>query len=340
MVGDSPKPPKVADVEVGLPLGEAVRAASQDVSGERHPWQTSWSEVYGNRGSQNRFSKASSRGSVRSCRTGPRGASFANYIDHIMEELLQGACLSKIMTSHLMHIDTRLIAVAVDERSGNSFAPDVLERASFAEHERELQEGAAEEHHELLIWPADGTTTDKVLFIATFPVDFVASMTMRHEEKWAAVTIPVGCIWLAALAYVLDVTANNIACALGIPEQLIGETVVAAGTSMPNVLAAILAGRIGKVDSAAAQAFGSNTFDILVAFALPYFLKVVIDGEAATISTDNAIRDGIINLGVLVVYVCVLIFQRWRLTKAVGYLFIAIYLIWVVYTFAAFLVPF
>jgi len=94
------------------------------------------------------------------------------------------------------------------------------------------------------------------------------------------------------------------------------------------------------VDSAAAQAFGSNTFDILVAFALPYFLKVVIDGEAATISTDNAIRDGIINLGVLVVYVCVLIFQRWRLTKAVGYLFIAIYLIWVVYTFAAFLVPF
>ena len=63
--------------------------------------------------------------------------------------------------ANLLNIDARLLATAVDDHSQDPFATDVLERASFAEYERELIAVAPEEHGLLLSWPAEGSARDK-----------------------------------------------------------------------------------------------------------------------------------------------------------------------------------
>jgi len=222
--------------------------------------------------------------------------------------------------------------VAVDDKSHDPFAADVLERASFAEYERELQAVASEEHGLLLSWPSGGTLREKIFYLLTIPLDLIFSLTMRHDTDWWFITIPSAVMWLAVLAYLLDSAGGTIACILGIDSILLGETIIAAGTSMPNVLAAILAGRSGQVDTATSQAFGSNTFDILIAFAAPYLAKVIMNGgEPVAIEAGGAIRDGFVCLGVLVVYIVILVSNRWRLTKFVGWTFIFMYFTYIAY---------
>ena len=173
---------------------------------------------------------------------------------------------------------------------------------------------------------------------------------MKWQGRLWGLAIPVAVVWLALLAYTLDAAAGVIACELHIDEEIIGETVVAAGdtltlqpshrshasvllgTSMPNVLAAILAGRSGQVDVATSQAFGSNTFDILVAFGLPYLIKVILNhGEPVHIEATGAEVSGFVCLGVLAFYIGLLVVNRWRLTKCVGWTFIALYVLYVVF---------
>ncbi len=73
-------------------------------------------------------------------------------------------------------------------------------------------------------------------------------------------------IGLLALVYGADwlVTASvNVARAMGVSDVVIGLTIVAAGTSMPEVATSIAAALKGERDIAVGNVIGSNTFNIL-----------------------------------------------------------------------------
>lgn len=57
--------------------------------------------------------------------------------------------------------------------------------------------------------------------------------------------------------------AESIAIALGVPEAIIGLTIVAAGTSLPELASSIVAALRGKVDIAVGNIVGSNLFNLL-----------------------------------------------------------------------------
>lgn len=58
----------------------------------------------------------------------------------------------------------------------------------------------------------------------------------------------------------------------GFSEAVAGVTVLAAATSLPDTLLSVYAARRGDGDGAVANAFGSNTFDILICLGLPIFV--------------------------------------------------------------------
>ena len=62
---------------------------------------------------------------------------------------------------------------------------------------------------------------------------------------------------------------------LGFSEAVAGVTLLAAATSMPDTLLSVFAARRGDADGAVSNAFGSNSFDILVCLGLPI---VVVGG--------------------------------------------------------------
>ena len=57
--------------------------------------------------------------------------------------------------------------------------------------------------------------------------------------------------------------ATGIATVLGISDRIIGLTIVAFGTSLPELVTSVLAARKGKADIAVGNIIGSNLFNIL-----------------------------------------------------------------------------
>ncbi|MBP9828024.1 calcium/sodium antiporter [Patescibacteria group bacterium] len=57
--------------------------------------------------------------------------------------------------------------------------------------------------------------------------------------------------------------ASDIALALGVTERLIGLTIVAVGTSLPELITSVVAARKGQSDMAVGNVVGSNIFNIL-----------------------------------------------------------------------------
>lgn len=80
-------------------------------------------------------------------------------------------------------------------------------------------------------------------------------------------------------------SASYIASTFGISDQLIGLTVVAIGTSLPEFVTSIIAAKKGESDIALGNVIGSNVFNILFVLGISAFIspmsiepKLIIDG--------------------------------------------------------------
>ena len=69
--------------------------------------------------------------------------------------------------------------------------------------------------------------------------------------------------------FVVD-SASSIALAFGLSQTLIGLTIVALGTSLPELMTSIVAARKNEVDMALGNVIGSNIFNILLVLGVPY----------------------------------------------------------------------
>ena len=74
---------------------------------------------------------------------------------------------------------------------------------------------------------------------------------------------------IAGLSYLLVENALIFAGAIGVPPLLIGLTVLAAGSSVPDLIASLLVAKEGKGDMAITNAVGSNIFDIAIGLGFP-----------------------------------------------------------------------
>lgn len=94
--------------------------------------------------------------------------------------------------------------------------------------------------------------------------------------------------------------ASAIAKAVGISERFIGLTVVALGTSLPELVTSIAAAKKGKADIAIGNVVGSNIFNILFVVGTTSLITPVVFASNFIIDTAIAIAAGILLLvGVL-----------------------------------------
>ena len=87
----------------------------------------------------------------------------------------------------------------------------------------------------------------------------------KPMETWKCIVlilVGVACIVGGGEAVVYG--AKNIALAAGMSETLVGLTIVALGTSLPELVTSIVAARKGQVDMAVGNVIGSNIFNILL----------------------------------------------------------------------------
>ncbi len=102
----------------------------------------------------------------------------------------------------------------------------------------------------------------------------------------------IGLILLIASSKMLVWGAVNIATALGISELIIGLTIIALGTSLPELAAAIAGARKGEPDMVMGNVIGSNLFNSLAVIGLPA-LMIDFDISPTAISRDLPIMLGL-----------------------------------------------
>lgn len=118
--------------------------------------------------------------------------------------------------------------------------------------------------------PEDILTTES---IAEIPAD----MSFKSAIIW----LIIGLIALVFSSKLLVWGASNIATALGVSELVIGLTIVALGTSLPELAASVAGARKGEPDLAIGNVIGSNLFNSLAVIAIPGLLtKFTISSEA------------------------------------------------------------
>lgn len=118
-------------------------------------------------------------------------------------------------------------------------------------------------------------------------------------------------------------SASKIAAQFGMSDNLIGLTVVAFGTSLPELVTSVVAAKKNEVDMALGNVIGSNIFNIL--FVL---------GTAAAISPVVFTMENIIDIVVLVAMSAVVWVFAWSKQKIVrgeGIIMLLMYAVYVVY---------
>ena len=131
----------------------------------------------------------------------------------------------------------------------------------------------------LLFWTFKQSKTEKTDSLAT---DVEAELSERSMPPGrATLWLVVGLLFLIASSRLLVWGAVGIATDLGVSDLIIGLTVVAVGTSLPELASSVIAARKGEHDLALGNVLGSNLFNTLVV--------VGIAGSIHPISIESAV---------------------------------------------------
>lgn len=117
--------------------------------------------------------------------------------------------------------------------------------------------------------------------------------------------------------------ASAIAVRLGLSQTLIGLTIIAMGTSLPELVTSIVAARKDEVDMALGNVIGSNIFNILLVL-----------GVAAAISPVAFAWDNMIDIAVLIVISVIALIFAWtskELNRKEGIIMLILYAAYMVY---------
>lgn len=117
--------------------------------------------------------------------------------------------------------------------------------------------------------------------------------------------------------------ASTVAAKMGLSQNLIGLTIVACGTSLPELVTSVVAAKKNELDMALGNVIGSNIFNIL--FVL---------GVAASISPIAFIMENVIDIVILIVMSAVVWVFAWKkqeLSKKDGIIMLIMYAVYLVY---------
>lgn len=118
----------------------------------------------------------------------------------------------------------------------------------------------------------------------------------------------------------------SIARAFGVSELIIGLTIVAAGTSMPEVATSVVAALRGERDIAVGNVVGSNIFNILSVIGM----SSIVSPAGISVSSAALRFDIPVMIGVAVACLPVF-FSGYRISRTNGALFLAFYAAYLVY---------
>ncbi len=144
----------------------------------------------------------------------------------------------------------------------------------------------------------------------------------------------VSIIFISGLSWILVDTAVTFANAVGIPPVIVALTILAGGTSAPDLISSAMVAKQGRGGMAISNAIGSNIFDILVGLGLPWLVALMFLGkQVINVGTEDLFLSVFILMATVVI-LFIFLFTGRVLSKKEGWCLIGLYVAYVTWTVA------
>jgi len=162
------------------------------------------------------------------------------------------------------------------------------------------------------------------------PFDFLLSKCFLSANHYL-INFFISISFIGGLSWVLVESAVMISHVLHIPQAIIALTVLAIGTSIPDLMSSIIVARQGRGGMAISNALGSNIFDILIGLGIPWMVILFLTDGPLIVGKENLISSVILLFASVVVVFIILLIRKWRLGKFSGILLISVYILYLVW---------
>ena len=172
-----------------------------------------------------------------------------------------------------------------------------------------------------------------ILFFSVFIYYLISLARNKIDEKQTEEYMPliksfaftiVGIISIVLGSNVVVDSASKIALTMGVSQKLISLTIIALGTSLPELVTSVTATKKGEFDIAIGNVVGSNIFNIGLVIGLP----------VAIFGGTNQISFNIIDLVVMLISAVLLFafsYKNYKITKKEGLVFLILFVIYYSY---------
>ncbi|NXM22291.1 NCKX2 protein, partial [Ploceus nigricollis] len=197
-----------------------------------------------------------------------------------------------------------------------------------------LVEEDEEEQPLSLAWPE--TPRKQVTYLLVLPIVFPLWVTLPDvrkptSRKFFPITFFGSISWIAFFSYLMVWWAHQVGETIGITEEIMGLTILAAGTSIPDLITSVIVARKGLGDMAVSSSVGSNIFDITVGLPLPWLLYAVVNSFAPVTVSSNGLFCAIVLLFIMLLFVILSIAScKWRMNKILGFLMFGLYFVFLI----------
>ena len=153
----------------------------------------------------------------------------------------------------------------------------------------------------------------------------------RMEEKlWFLIVLSiVGLGMVVGGGTLLVDSARYIAASCGVSERIIGLTIVAIGTSLPELVTSVIASFKGETDIAVGNIIGSNIFNIFIVAGIASLFCPL------TLTPSEHLIDAVIALAAAVLLFALALVGRHSLKKPAGIIFLSSFAAYYLYLFLA-----
>ncbi|MGH1456185.1 MAG: calcium/sodium antiporter [Alphaproteobacteria bacterium] len=150
-----------------------------------------------------------------------------------------------------------------------------------------------------------------------------------RNDLFAYATLMVGLICIAIGAEFLVKGAKVSAGLIGVPESVIALSIIAFGTSLPELSTSVIAARKGQAGMVIGNIIGSNVFNILMIIGVSAAIKPILSGS---FSPELASFDSWVTLIVAVALTAILLI-RGKISRVAGVLFFLSYIAYNAYIY-------
>ncbi|XP_014062936.1 sodium/potassium/calcium exchanger 2 isoform X2 [Salmo salar] len=185
-----------------------------------------------------------------------------------------------------------------------------------------------------LSWP--DTMRKRFTYLIIMPIVFPLWLTLPDVRKPTAKKFfPISFLgsicWIAGFSYLMVWWAHQVGETIGITEEIMGLTILAAGTSIPDLITSVIVARKGLGDMAVSSSVGSNIFDITVGLPFPWLLWSIINNMRPVAVSSNGLFCAIVLLFLMLIFVIISIAAcKWRMSKLLGFIMFVLYLVFLV----------